>query len=184
MFSTQFSMSQASLLRALGPQKKKVEDVDLPGAMKTGGPARKQDFGYLLVFVIQVSNRRFVSVAQIQKCAPFVYVCVRASARCLQVSLKLRSVQLALHTHGTMLFCITTSAGSPARSCYVVWPLVPRRAINWKRALCTAGSQAGFEWGMCYRATQASRWGVMRLSASQFVPPTTQVASAVVLEHG
>ena len=133
VFSTQFSMSQASLLRALGPQKKKVEDVDLPGAMKTGGPARKQDFGYLLVFVIQVSNRRFVSVAQIQKCAPFVYVCVRASARCLQVSLKLQSVQLALHIHGTMLFCITKSAGPPAHSCYVAWPLVPRRDINGER---------------------------------------------------
>ena len=121
-------------------------------------------------FVIQVSNRRFVSAAQIQKCAPFVYVCMRASARCLQVSLKLQSVQLALHIHGTMLFCITKSAGPPAHSCYVAWPLVPRRVINGECVLCTAGSQAGYKWGMCYHATQASRWGAMRLSASQFVP--------------
>ena len=61
-------MLEAALLRALGPQKKKIEEVDLADLMKTAGlaqffePDQWPDSGAVRELASQLKHKKFVAV--------------------------------------------------------------------------------------------------------------------------
>ena len=66
-YAVEDSMLQANLLRALGPQKKKIEEIDLAEAMKNAGlanlfhPDQWPDSGAVRELASQMKNKKFVA---------------------------------------------------------------------------------------------------------------------------
>ena len=85
--------------------------------------------------MIQVSNRRFVSTAQIQKCDHIPVLCA-SQCSCRASLSRAQSVQPVLH----FLFC------------YVMFQSV-QLFVHFH--VVSAGSQAGYKWGKGYHAIQA-----------------------------
>ena len=104
-------------------------------------------------FVIQVSNRRFVSTAQNPNCVHISILCA-SQCSCRACMLRAQRVQPVLHFIILCMFMFqSVQLFVHFHVCFV----------------CAADSQAGYKWGVSCHATQA-RWWRERWSASQFCP--------------